>query len=67
MTFMQEEIGELEEVRQRHDAFMELGRLELMAEEIRSREADADHATGLLDSIEQRKQALSQVLDSEKS
>lgn len=58
MTFMQAEIGELEEVRQRHDAFVERCRLELMAEEIRSRETDATQAIGLLDSIEERKQAL---------
>ena len=65
MTFMQAEIGELEEVRQRHDAFVELGRLELMAEEIRSRETDATRTTGLLDSIEQ--QALNETLDAERS
>jgi hypothetical protein len=41
MTFSQAEFSEFEEVRQHHDAFVEMGRLELMAEEIRSREAAA--------------------------
>jgi len=36
MTFLQSDIVEFEEVRQRHDAFVELGRLELMAEELRT-------------------------------
>lgn len=57
MTFMQAEIGEFEEVRQRHDAFVELGRLELMAEELRT-QGDAEK----LGSIERHMQELDSAL-----
>lgn len=57
MTFMQADIGELEEVRQRHDAFMERGRLELIAEKLRA-QGDAER----LSSIERHMQELDSVL-----
>lgn len=57
MTFMQSEIGEFEEVRQRHDAFMEMGRLELMAEELRA-QGDAERSG----SIERHLQELDSTL-----
>jgi hypothetical protein len=57
MTFLQAEFGEFEEVRQRHDAFMELGRLELMADELRT-QGDAEQ----LSSIERHMQELGSVL-----
>ena len=53
MTFMQAEIGELEEVRQHHDAFVERGRLELIAEELRA-QGDAER----LSSVERHLQEL---------
>jgi hypothetical protein len=52
MTFIAE-IGELEEVRQHHDAFVELGRLELMAEQLRT-QGDAEQ----LVSVERHMQEL---------
>lgn len=57
MTFMQAEIGELEEVRQHHDAFVELGRLELMAEQLRTL-GDAER----LVSVERHMQELGSAL-----
>lgn len=57
MTFLQAEFGEFEEVRQHHDAFMELGRLELMAEELRS-QGNAEQ----LGSVERHMQELGSVL-----
>jgi hypothetical protein len=57
MTFMQAEISEFEEVRQHHDAFMELGRLELMAEELRS-QGDAEQLSSVERHIREIDQAL---------
>ena len=44
--------AELEEVRQHHDAFVELGRLELVAEEVGGR--DAPHYCAQPDTTERR-------------
>lgn len=59
MTFMQAEIAEFEEVRQRHDAFVERGRLELMAEELR---ANGEERAELLDSIERHMHEIDEAL-----
>jgi hypothetical protein len=57
MACMQAEIGEFEDVRQRHDAFMERGRLELIAEQLREK-GDAER----LSSVERHMQELDSVL-----
>ncbi|HET9835133.1 MAG TPA: hypothetical protein VFP88_02125 [Rhodanobacteraceae bacterium] len=57
MTYVQAEFGEFEEVRQHHDAFMERGRLELIAEQLRA-QGDAER----LGSVERHMQELDSVL-----
>ena len=57
MTFMQADVAEFEEVRQHHDAFVEQGRLELMAEEQR-----AQGNAGQLDSTERNVREFGLVL-----
>lgn len=57
MAYIQAEIGEFEEVRQHHDAFMERARLELIAEKLRA-QGDAER----LDSVERHMQELDSVL-----
>ncbi|MGN6313491.1 MAG: hypothetical protein ACTHMO_07015 [Rhodanobacteraceae bacterium] len=59
MTFMTADLNEYEEVRQRHDAFVERGRLELMAEELR---ANGNQRTEVLSSIERNMQEIDQAL-----
>lgn len=61
MTLQGSDIPEFDDVRQHHDALMELGRLELMAEEIRSQGSTCNQ-TELLSSIEQHMQELDQAL-----
>lgn len=59
VTFMTADLNEYEEVRQRHDAFVERGRLELMAEELR---ANGNQRTEVLSSIERNMQEIDQAL-----
>lgn len=61
MTLQSDITPEFDEVRQHHDAMMELGRLELMAEQIRSNGSSGDSGE-LLTSIEQHMRELDQVL-----
>ncbi len=62
MTLQLEIAPEFEDVRQHHDAMMELGRLELMAEQVRNGASEADGE--LLTSIERHMRELDQVLGS---
>lgn len=66
MTFQSDITPEFDEVRQHHDAMMELGRLELVAEQIRNNGAPEDSGE-LLTSIEQHMRELDQELGSLKS
>lgn len=59
VTFMTADLSDYEEVRQRHDAFVERGRLELMAEELR---ANGNERTEILSSIERHMLEIDEAL-----
>ena len=66
MTYETIDSPEFDEVRQHHDALMELGRLELMAEEIRT-QAPAENQAALLHAVEVNMRKLDHELDSFKA
>ncbi|MEO6967625.1 MAG: hypothetical protein ABI132_04105 [Rhodanobacteraceae bacterium] len=66
MTLQSDITPEFEEVCRHHDAMIELGRLELMAEQIRDNGA-SEYSGESLTSIERHIRELDQVLDTLKS